>query len=281
MDSFDGRNEEIVVVYSYDYIANSGINEKNLAVDALYLYTSKYPDTQDATDKISTAMMVQYLLDNFETTDEVVKYFEGTPLPVVVEGETGQISGYPLNLHYIITDKNGDNAIIEYVDGKPTIHHIQGRVVLTNDPNFDKISAVKDYFVEAGIDGSMPGSSLSQARFVYLTGWLGQFTNDELKNYLPGIKDNSFNNQIAYSVLSLMRGVSTPLGVEISAEKPNNTSTIWRTMSDVTNGRFYFDSALNPTTMWFDITGVDFTKSSSVDVGGDTTLHGDITELLR
>lgn len=270
-----------VVTYSYNYIANSGVNEKKLAVDALYLYGSKYPDAQGQDNKISTAMMVQYLLDNFETTADVVKYFENNPLPVVVEGVTGQISGYPLNLHYIVTDKSGDNAIIEYIDGTVKVHHIKGRVVLTNDPSFDKISAVRDYFVEAGIDGSMPGSSLSQARFVYLTGWLDQFTNNELQGYLPGIKNKSFANQMAYSVLSLMRGVSTPLGVEISMEKPNNTSTVWRTVSDVTNGRFYFDSVLTPTTMWIDIDDVDFAKPGSVDVSGNTTLHGDVTELLK
>jgi choloylglycine hydrolase len=49
-----------------------------------------------------------------------------------------------------------------------------------------------------------------------------------------------------------MRAVSVPLGVS-DPEKPNIASTIWRTVSDAGEKRYYFESSYNPSIFWVDI----------------------------
>ena len=82
-------------------------------------------------------------------------------------------------------------------------------------------------------------------------------------------------------VLSLMRGVSTPFGVMFDTKHMNNTSTLWRTVTDVKNGIFYFDSALKPLTVKVDLNQVDFTKEKVVRPYQDNIQAGDMTALFK
>ncbi len=269
-----------LAVTSYGFV-NSGINEERLAVDVLYLETSNYGDLQPEEKTVTSEMVTRFLLDNFSSAQEVADYFENEKFRVVLDEERAKLLGAPINIHYIVTDKTGDNVIIEYIDGKAKIHHQKGRIVFTNDPEYDKMLAIRDYFKEAGIEGSMPGSSLSQARFVYLTGWLDQMVNNpfpEIKTEIPGY---TFADQTSAMVLSLMRGVSTPYGLVFDTEHLNNTSTLWRTISDVKNGVFYFDSALLPLTFKVDLKQVDFTKPKVISPYKDHIPQGDITNLFK
>ena len=82
-------------------------------------------------------------------------------------------------------------------------------------------------------------------------------------------------------VLSLMRGVSTPFGVVFDTTHMNNTSTLWRTVTDIKNGIFYFDSALSFSTVWFDLNKIDFTKNQKFEVPVGESIYGDVTDKLR
>ncbi len=269
-----------LAVTSYGFV-NSGINEENLAVDVLYLEESDYGDLQPEEKTMTSEMVTRFLLDNFSSAQEVADYFENEKFRVVSDEERAKLLGASINVHYIVTDKTGDNVIIEYIDGKAKVHHQKGRFVFTNDPEYDKMLAIKDYFKEAGIEGGMPGSSLSQARFVYLTGWLDQMVNTPIPEITKEIPEYTFADQTAAMVLSLMRGVSTPYGVIFDTEHLNNTSTLWRTISDVKNGVFYFDSALTPLTVKVDLKQVDFTKPKVVSPYKDHIPQGDITALFK
>lgn len=258
--------------------ANSGVNEKGLEVDCLWLDVSNYGKLSSNEKAISIVDFPQYLLDNFSTVNEVINFLKTTN-PRIVLGKDATILGTELRLHFVATDKTGNNVLIEYIDGKVNLHNYKGRFVVTNDPEYTKMTAIKDYFEQLGIGRNMPGSSLSEARFVYTTGWLNQFTEGVLPGYIEGINDKSFDEQAVMSVLSLMRGVSTPLGVEIEGD-PNNTSTLWRTVTDLKNNKFYFDSALTMATMWVDYTKLDYSKTKELPLKGKS-LFGDITELLN
>ncbi|MBP5352340.1 MAG: linear amide C-N hydrolase [Alphaproteobacteria bacterium] len=269
-----------LAVTSYGFV-NSGINEENLAVDVLYLEASNYGDLQPEEKTITSEMVTRFLLDNFSSAQEVADYFENEKFRVVLDEERAKLLGAPITIHYIVTDKTGDNVIIEYIDGKVKIHHQKGRIVFTNDPEYDKMLAIKDYFKEAGIEGGMPGSSLSQARFVYLTGWLDQMVNTPIPEITKEIPEYTFADQTSAMILSLMRGVSTPYGIVFDTEHLNNTSTLWRTVSDVKNGVFYFDSSLLPLTFKVDLNQVDFTKPKVVSPYKDHIPQGDITDLFK
>ena len=267
-------------VNSYGFV-NSGINEERLAVDVLYLETSDYGDLQPGEKTMASGVLTRFLLDNFASAQEVADYFKDEKFRVVLDEEKAKLLGAPFNVHYIVTDKTGDNVIIEYIDGKAKIHHQKGRIVFTNDPEYDKMLAIRDYFKEAGIEGGMPGSSLSQARFVYLTGWLEQMVNTPFPEIKTEIPEYTFADQTSAMVLSLMRGVSTPYGLVFDTEHLNNTSTLWRTVSDVKNGVFYFDSALLPLTFKINLNEVDFTKPKVISPYKDHIQQGDITDLFK
>lgn len=261
--------------------ANSGINEAHLAVDVLYLEASDYGKLHQGEKTMTPGMVTQFLLDNFASAQEVADYFNDEKFRIVSDEKKSKLLGAPLTIHYIVTDKTGDNVIIEYIDGKAKVHHKKGRIVFTNDPEYDKMLAIRNYFKEAGIEGSMPGSSLSQARFVYLTGWLDQMVNKPLPEIGTEIPGYTFGDQTAAMVFSLMRGVSTPFGVVFDKAHLNNTSTLWRTITDVKNGVFYFDSALMPLTLKIDLKQVDFTKHKVVNPYKDKVQPGDITDLFK
>ena len=258
---------------------NSGVNEKGLEVDCLWLDISDYGKLSANEKAISIVDFTQYLLDNFATVDEVVKFIKTTN-PRITLGKDANILGVELKLHFVVTDKTGNNVLIEYLDGKVNLHNYKGRFVVTNDPEYNRMTAIRDYYEQLGIGRNMPGSSLSEARFVYTTGWLNQYTENILPGYIEGIPNKNFDEQAVMSVLSLMRGVSTPLGVEIEGD-PNNTSTLWRTVTDLKNNKFYFDSALTMATFWVDYTKLDYSsKKKELPLTGKTFL-GDITELLN
>ncbi len=261
------------------YFANSMLNEKGLAADVLWLDEANYGKFKAGEETIGITEQLQYFVDNFATVNEVVNYIQNGKNRVEAS-KNDTISGFPLMLHYIVTDKTGDNAVIEYIKGEPKVYHQKGRIVMTNSPEYDKMLAINNYFKEAG-GLNMPGSSLSQSRFVYLSAWLNEFTDTKLPRYINGIKDKDMNTQAVLSVLSLMRGVSTPVGVVPSLEAPNNTSTIWRTVSDVKNGKFYFDSALSFSTVWFDLKKIDFSKNQKFAVTTGESIYGDATDKLQ
>ena len=228
---------------------NSGVNEKSLAADFLWLSATNYGSLKKDEKALCVGEQVQYILENFATVDEVVNFVKNSNVKVETT-KNDIISGVPLTLHYIVTDKKGNNVIVEYIDGKAQIYQQKGNMVMTNDPAYDKMLAIKDYYTELGIKSAMPGSALSQSRFLYLTAWLNEFTDKKLTNYME--KTQNFDEQAVMSVLSLMRGVSTPLGIVFDLQKePNNTSTIWRTMADLKNKDKEIEELNNKLMIWF------------------------------
>lgn len=264
---------------SHNFV-NSGINEAHLAVDVLYQYFSDYGTIKSKEKTMTSIMLTQFLLDNFATAQEVADYFKTPKFRVIMDKEMANRLGAELRLHYIVTDKTGDNVIIEFVDGKAKVYHQKGRIVLTNEPEYDKMLAIRNYFKQVGIENNMPGSALSEARFVYLTGWLDQLVHTILPEVQKEVPEYTFDEQAIAMVFSLMRGVSTPFGVVFDTKHMNNTSTLWRTVTDVKNGTFYFDSALKPLTLHVDVNKVDFTKEKTIKPY-ENLQPGDITHLFQ
>ncbi len=260
---------------------NSGINEAHLAVDVLYQYYSDYGAVKTKEKTMTSTMLTQFLLDNFASAQEVADFFKNPKFRVIMDKEMATRLGAELRLHYIVTDKSGDNVIIEFVEGKAKVYHQKGRIVLTNEPEYDKMLAIRNYFKQLGIENNMPGSALSEARFVYLTGWLDQLVDTVLPDVQKEVPNYTFDDQAIAMVLSLMRGVSTPFGVMFDTKHMNNTSTLWRTVTDVKNGIFYFDSALKPLTVKVNFNQVDFTKEKAVNLYQEKVQLGDITALFQ
>jgi penicillin V acylase-like amidase (Ntn superfamily) len=78
------------------------------------------------------------------------------------------------------------------------------------------------------------------------------------------------------SVLSVMRSVGTPLGIDVE-NQPWVSSTIWRTVSDSSNRIVMFDSAMTPATFWVKLADLDLNPGAPVkklDLLGGKTYSG-------
>jgi penicillin V acylase-like amidase (Ntn superfamily) len=88
---------------------DGGINEAGFYAGETTLLGSLYPSA-GSRPKIYHHQWIQYLLDNFETVDQVLADLGN----VVVEGHC--------QWHFFIADKSGQAAVIEFIQGKTIVH---------------------------------------------------------------------------------------------------------------------------------------------------------------
>lgn len=97
-----------------------GINEKGLVVELMWLDGTRYPEA-DARPELGTLEWIQYQLDNSANVKEVI-----------ANAEKVRIGPRGVPLHYLVADRGGDVAAIEFLGGKLVVH--RGANVLANDP---------------------------------------------------------------------------------------------------------------------------------------------------
>ncbi len=236
-----------VVSSFYDVATVEGMNDAGLVANTLYLTETDYGDAK-ASGKplISVGAWTQYALDNYATVAEAVDALSKEPFAIVAPTlPNGSAAGGHLSL----ADKTGDSAIFEYLDGKLVIHHDPKYTVMTNSPTFEKQLALSAYWEAIGGMNFLPGTIKSPDRFVR-TSWA--------LNAAPKETDERLAVATAFS---LIRAVSVPLGIK-DKEEPNIASTIWRSVSDIGQKRYYFESSYSPTIFWVDIDKLDLSESA-------------------
>jgi penicillin V acylase-like amidase (Ntn superfamily) len=227
-----------------------GMNEKGLVANMLYLVETKYPTptANDARRPLSLSLWAQYMLDNFATVAEAVTAMEQAPFYVLpITSPDGQ----PGTIHLSISDATGDSAILEYIQGELVIHHSRDYQVMTNSPVFDQQLALNNYWQQIGGDTMLPGTNRATDRFVRASYYINEVT--KTADATEGVG----------AVFSVMRNVSVPFGIRIPGQ-PNIADTLWRTVSDHTNKRYFFESARSPNVFWVDLAKLDFSEGSPV-----------------
>ena len=249
----------------YNVATVDGLNEAGLAANVLYLAESSYGDAK-ASGKplISIGGWAQYVLDNFATVQEAVDALSKEPFAIVAPVLP---NGAAATGHLSIADKSGDSAIFEYIDGKLNIHHSSKYTVMTNSPTFDQQLAISTYWNTVGGANFLPGTSRASDRFARM---------DWMLNAVPAT--NNAQASIA-SVMSLMRSISVPLGIQ-DPKLPNIASTRWRTAADLNAKRYFFDNVHTPSVFWVDLGKLDLKPGSPVlklDLQGDAMLSGEVS----
>ena len=130
-------------------------------------------------------------------------------------------------VHLAISDASGDSAIFEYVGGKQVIHHGREFQVMTNSPVYDQQLALNAYWQQIGGTTMLPGTNRAADRFVRASFYI---------NAIPKTADNA---EAVASAFSVIRNASVPFGISTPGQ-PNISSTLWRTVSDHKNRRYYF-----------------------------------------
>jgi penicillin V acylase-like amidase (Ntn superfamily) len=261
-----------VTASGYDISTTDGLNEKALSAQLLWLVETQYPAHRQDKATLSLSLWAQYVLDNFATVADAVAALEKEPFIVVTANVPGQ--NRLATLHLSMSDASGDSAIVEYIGGKPVIHHGRQFQVMTNSPTFDQQLALNAYWKAIGGTVMLPGTNRSADRFARASFYV---------NAIPKSEDPVV---AVASVFSVIRNVSVPFGIN-TPEEPNISSTRWRTVADQKRLLYFFESALTPNTFWVDLKKLDFTANTGkvvkLDLGRDqrNTFSGEVSAQFK
>ncbi|MEV8452788.1 linear amide C-N hydrolase [Streptomyces sp. NPDC052095] len=232
-----------VVALMYREAAVDGINEAGFQVSGLYLTEAKYGDPDPDRPGIELFWAIQWLLDCFGTVDEAVKEFKDRNVQLIAN----EIGGKEGTGHLAFADKNGDSAIVEFRDGETVIHHDKKYTVMANSPWFEKQLELQKRYAGLGGDQPLPGGVESEDRFARAAYYSAQ---------LPATSDA---REAAAYMFSVIRNASAPFGTA-DEWRPNISTTRWRTVADLTEGRYFYESTTSPNVVWVELSQLDFSK---------------------
>lgn len=259
-----------LVLSGYNMGTHEGVNEKGLSAHILYLAGETDFGKRDPKIKgIGVMQWAQYFLDNFATVAEAVEAqksitFQIDPLMLP--------NGFPTLVHLSLEDKSGNSAVIEYIGGVAKVYNDRRYTVMTNEPTYDKqIENLKQYRTFGG-DKPLPGERTPTDRFV------------RAAYYAENLPQPTNIGEGAAYIFSVIRNVSVPFG-KPDPLKPNVSSTIFRSVIDLTSSRYYFESTYAPNVVWIDYSKLDFSKGMSekeLQVENMIfSLNGDVTAKLK
>jgi penicillin V acylase-like amidase (Ntn superfamily) len=223
--------------------ADGGINEAGLCVSEMTLSESRYPDAETR-PRIFMMLWIQYQLDNFESVDEVLE----------------NLSQFALDgwgWHFLVCDRGGNCAVIEFLDGHPVIYEGPSLPVpaLCNASYSEELRGLEEYEVLGGTrevdlaDDTVP-------RFVHAAHMLNAY----------GQNESSSAVDYAFEMLkTLERG-----------------HTKWSYVLDVRRMRVHFRSSVGRQIKHFDLEAFDLSchaPAQVLDVNCD--LVGDVSEEFR
>ena len=123
------------------YLCLDGMNEKGLAIAILQIHAD---GTKQDTGRIKmfTTAMIRCCLDKCATVDEAIVLMQSFDVQDTIA------LGYSLGccFHYMLTDANGDAAVVEYVNNEM-------RVIRAGDKGFDNLFVTNFYLAPDGGEG--------------------------------------------------------------------------------------------------------------------------------
>jgi penicillin V acylase-like amidase (Ntn superfamily) len=212
----------------------------------LYLRATEFGPRDTNKPGIQIVMLGQYLLDNAATVEEALALLDNIQ-PVMVE-----LHGFKSTVHFAIEDASGDSAIIEYLKGKPVVHHGRQYQIMTNDPTYDEQLALlkKQDYSKPSMDMPLPGNVNAVDRF-------------QRAAYYKAVLPEPKNEQKAVAgVLAIARNVSVPFGAPYHNFGIYNTE--YRTVLNLTTKRYYFEMTNQPNVIWADLAKFDLKEGAPV-----------------
>lgn len=255
-----------VIVSFYALATSDGMNESGLVGNLLYLAEAGYLSPSSmAKPIISVGAWLQYMLDNYGSVAEAVQAMRTDPFRII---SADAPNGRPASVHLCLSDSTGDSAIFEYIDGALQIHHGSEFTVMTNSPVYDQQLALNTYWELIGGKNMLPGTISAADRFV------------RASYYLKSSPKFQERKKSVAAVFSQIRSIGVPLGMS-DPDKPNISSTLWRTVSDHQAKRYYFDSVVDPAVFWVDLDSVDLSPGAKImklEIVGSGLLEGDVSK---
>ncbi|AJC48840.1 linear amide C-N hydrolase [Allofrancisella guangzhouensis] len=279
------KNNSLTWTNKYGYVSidetnlnnltGEGLNEKGLAVHLLYLGDTKQPKRDLTKPGVNGLFWVRYVLGNFTSVQEVLddlgKYQIYTP-PINITGEETYIP-----IHYMVEDKTGDSALVEYIDGKITVH--RNVKAISNEPsynqqlkNLEKAKKLNLYNID-----QLPGGANSAYRFIRTS-----FINENLP-------EAETSEQAVNYLFAAMDSVSVPFTKGYKDESLNNPGlldkwpTQWKSVISLTENKLYITDTLIGNRVYVDLNKANLKEGTPVKTISimDKNLVGDVTSRLK
>ena len=219
-----------------------GMNEAGLVVEVMWLDETEYP-TERSLPALGSQEWVQYQLDTAATVEEAIK----NAARVRVSSD--------VKIHYLISDREGRAATVEFLGGKLVVHTGAQLAVptLTND-TYEK--------------------SLSYARQINLAkatseGSLDRFARAAHRTKEFEKKPVSGREAVAYAVEILQ---------DASAKATKQGGTQWSIVYDQKRGQIYFRTLQSPQIKMVDMKAFDYSCATDVKIFDmNSNESGDVT----
>ena len=164
----------------YNAIYTEGMNSEGLTGSTLYLDGSDYGMRNTSRPGLFIGLWLQYFLDMYANVTEAAN--DVCPGPGKEEKFqiiTKQILPNVNSVgHVSISDKSGDNLVMEYINGKLNCYHSKDYVVMTNEPPYDQQLALETYWGNIA-NFSLPGTSRPAGKYIQC------FPKIEIQSCLP------------------------------------------------------------------------------------------------
>ena len=219
---------------------SGGMNEAGLVIELMWLDDTKYP-LPDSRPAIDVLEWIQFNLDTAATADEVIANSDKVRIASRV------------NLHYLVNDKSGRTAAIEFLDGKLVAHTGSklAAAALAND--------TYDRSVEYSRSAHSIGSESSLDRFSRAAARTAEFAS-----------------------LSKTEKVAVDHALGILADVAQKNSTQWSIVYDQKRGKIYFRTRKTPQIRSIDTTAFDYSCAAPVKIlDMNTELAGDATHYFK
>lgn len=243
-----------------------GVNEKGLAVGLFYFPGyAKYQEVNETTAAKTLAPweLGAYFLANCASVREAVEAVKGVRVGEVVQKDMGFVPP----CHYIVNDSSGQCVVLEYVEGELHVHD-NPLGVMSNSPTFDwHLTNLRNY-VNLSVTNVPPVdvAGITLPGFGQGSGMLG----------LPGdfTPPSRFVRAVAFSqsalpVATAEEGVlqafhilnqfDIPKGAARGVEHGKAVAdyTLWTSVSDLKNRRYYFRTFDNSRIRMVDLMKLD------------------------
>lgn len=237
------------------------LNERGLAGHMLYLQVTDFGPRDPSKPAVQAALWLQYLIDNAANVDEALALAEK------IQVRPAEAHGHQATVHLALEDASGDSAIIEYVGGKPLIHHGRQYRVMTNDPSYDQqLALLKNFnFSHPNDELPLPGNVNPRDRF-------------QRASYFAAMLPEPKNTREAIAgILAIARNASVPFGAPYDQFGIYNTE--YRTAIDLTDRRYFFELSTAPNLIWADLDKFDLASGAPVLVldPDNVDLSGDVS----
>ena len=227
----------------------AGMNEAGLVISTMQLDGSQSPEP-DKRPWIFSNYWVQYVLDNFSTVEEVIASDSSIRIVDYVD-------------HYLVSDRFGHCATIEFLKGQMIVH--TGRdlpaKVLSNNTYEGSVAEWKKTLKQKKRGESLSLQASSVRRFIRAANRVSAFVSTTSREAVD----------TAFDILE-----------EISGQNTHGSPTRWRIVFDTKNFCIYFKTIVHAVMREIRFQKVDFSCESPVRmVNINERLAGDITDQLE